>query len=604
MVLRGYAVSGSTKLKESGMLPFRTTEDAAASFAALKQKAGSNVVRFQILWEGAQPKRGAVDYAYLDKAIAQIKEATSRGLRVIVEYHQDLMARSLFYPGSWHTGEGMPDWAIATLGLTGKEYCGPICLDWAQQQLTADDGGVRLAARAFWNNQQITDSAGTTHIQDVFVNQATSVLKYLKSKLTGDDWNRIVGFEPANEPFDGGMEGDTPGTWDTTKLWPFYRRIRTAMDNAGWNDKLEFAEPLVFWNSQTPTVPPVGGTPDPKVTGRIVFTPHFYDTPRQLPQPPWALGAGSGAYLQNFDLIRERARAWGAPAFVSEFGAKVGQSGVPDTARELTGMYQGMNSGQAAQPGTTVLDDYAPVLSGTQWHWDIYRNHHHEDKNGSGEIQTSGDAWNGEDHSVIERNDAGQINAVINNSLIAQAYPQAVQGGLLNFQYSTSATDSSGTWLNWLQLCPGDGKQCHFFGSSNFLFEAWQGRNSDAPTQTYLPPQFNPTTTTIITDTGIYNAADLPTAPGNKANEVVLRANPHTTNGGGRQLLYWTDNSAATSTNNRHFLFVLANAPNTLTGLGYTTTAQQQNFLQQIQTKLIKSMNDGTNPVRLRKTGT
>ncbi|MFE9934416.1 hypothetical protein [Streptomyces sp. NPDC005533] len=60
VVLRGYAVSGSTKLRETELLPFKTTADAKASFAAMKKVAGSNVVRFQLLWEGSEPVKGTM----------------------------------------------------------------------------------------------------------------------------------------------------------------------------------------------------------------------------------------------------------------------------------------------------------------------------------------------------------------------------------------------------------------------------------------------------------------------------------------------------------------------------------------------------------------
>lgn len=599
-ILRGYAVSGSTKLVETGLLPFKNPSDAAASFAAMRDDAGSDLIRFQILWEGAQPKPGAVDTAYLDKAIAQIREATKRGLRVILEYHQDLQSRYLFRQDSWYTGEGMPDWVISGLGLTGKEYCGIACVTWAQAQLT-DNSGVRPAAQAFWNNQAVAQPKGTGSIgvQDAFIAQAKQTLRYLHSQLSGQAWNRIVGFEPANEPIDGGMQGLSPQQWDTQKLWPFYHAIRDAMDHTGWQDKLEFAEPNVFWNSEILGVPALGSTPDPQQKPKIVFTPHYYDAARQLPSASQPV---NGSYLKNFDLIRTTARQWHSPALVSEFGAATAATGATDTARELTGMYQGLNSDNATVTETAgALDDYAPVLSGTQWHWDLYRDHHHEYQNGNPkDLKTAGDAWNSEDYSVIERDDAGALNPVVDPALVSQAHPEAVQGGLLNFEYNTTATDASGNTLDWLTLCPGDGT-C-YLGTTNFAFQAWQGRASDAPTETFLPHQFDPENTVVITDTGIYNAADLPAAPANRANEVVLRAEPHST-AGGRQLLYWTDPPAGKGKGSgRHFLLIVSNAPATLTAAGYPTPASRQAILSQIQSNLIKTVNQQVNPVQM--TGT
>ncbi|MFE9934417.1 cellulase family glycosylhydrolase, partial [Streptomyces sp. NPDC005533] len=369
-----------------------------------------------------------------------------------MEYHQDLMARALFRPDSKFTGDGMPAWAVEGLGLAGAESCIELTCPggeegWGGAQVM-DTGGVRPAAEAFWSNSLL---AGTKMgIQTAFVNHTTKALTYLKTKMVANgSWSRIVGFEPFNEPFDGESNAKAQ-EWDTQKLWPFYRKIRTAMDDAGWQDKLQFAEPNVFWNSQLgdikvgplgagliPLPAALGTTGDPDQTPKIVFTPHFYDTRRLVPdefRPAEAkVPATTGEYLSRFDNIRGAARTWGAPAFVSEFGATVSQTGHRDTARELAGMYQGMNSGQLGKPtiGSNVLDFDAPVLSGTQWHWDIYRNHHNELKNGNpSKVQTTGDAWNGEDHSAVERNDAQVINPTIDRNLIAQAYPQAVQGGV------------------------------------------------------------------------------------------------------------------------------------------------------------------------------
>ncbi|MFE9934522.1 cellulase family glycosylhydrolase [Streptomyces sp. NPDC005533] len=613
-VLRGYAVSGSTKLKETQFLPFKTIADAKASFTAMKKVAGSNVVRFQLLWEGSEPvSQGTMDKAYLDKAANQIHEATKLGLRVIVEYHQDLMARALFRKDSKYTGDGMPAWAVKGLDLTGNEGCTGVlgistCLGgedrWGQAQVM-DSKGVRPAARAFWDDELL---AGTKlGIQTAFVQHAKDALTYLKTKLVANgSWNRIVGFEPFNEPFDGGMDESSPD-WDANKLWPFYNKIRTAMNEAGWQNKLEFAEPNVFWNSQLGGIKAgplgiiklpaaLGTTANPTATAKIVFTPHFYDARRLLPDdvrtPAANVPTANGEYLSRFDLIRSAARTWGAPAFVSEFGATVGQSGHRDTSRELAGMYQAMNSGQLKRPGSSTLDFNASVLSGTQWHWDFYRNHHNELKNENPDnVQTKGDAWNGEDHSVVERDDALVIKPAVDRNLIAQAYPQAVQGGLLNFAYNSKAIDSSGKPLNWLKLCPADNDTC-YFNKSKFLFEAWKGRISNAPTQTYLPREFVLATTMVITDSGIYKASALPSTPSTtgKTNEVILRDEPHTNNGG-RRLMYWTDPApTGTDADAKHFLLVVHNA-----------STMQMTALQKIRTDLIAAVKNNRNPVLLAK---
>ena len=108
VTLRGFNVSGSTKLAETDLLPFRSTADAALSAQAMRDQTGANVIRFLISWEGVQPTPGSIDTAYLDRVVAQIQAFTDRGIYVLLDYHQDLYSPHLFNNGSWYTGDGAP----------------------------------------------------------------------------------------------------------------------------------------------------------------------------------------------------------------------------------------------------------------------------------------------------------------------------------------------------------------------------------------------------------------------------------------------------------------------------------------------------------------
>ena len=59
VVLRGYNVSGETKLAENGGLPFASVADARRSAAALRALGGGNTVRFLLSWAYA---RGEASY--------------------------------------------------------------------------------------------------------------------------------------------------------------------------------------------------------------------------------------------------------------------------------------------------------------------------------------------------------------------------------------------------------------------------------------------------------------------------------------------------------------------------------------------------------------
>jgi hypothetical protein len=85
VVLRGFNVSGSTKLYENGLLPFRDAADAARSAQAMRDQTGANAVRFLITWEGVQPEPGRIDHAYLDRAIEQMTAFLDRGFHVLLD---------------------------------------------------------------------------------------------------------------------------------------------------------------------------------------------------------------------------------------------------------------------------------------------------------------------------------------------------------------------------------------------------------------------------------------------------------------------------------------------------------------------------------------
>ena len=162
-----------------------------------------------------------------------------------------------------------------------------------------------------------------------------------------------------NEPVDGGRLGVSAAAWDNEKLWPFYRRVRTVLDDAGWADKLVFAGPSAFWNTNL-GLP--GGNQGLLRTGGghlsappgpgYVFAPHFYDIGRLgglVRSPP-----GRDAYLRDFDRIRTEGRFLELPVFVGEFGTRVTGGMAPDPARMIGAAYAGWpRPASAAATGST-----------------------------------------------------------------------------------------------------------------------------------------------------------------------------------------------------------------------------------------------------------
>jgi len=495
VTLRGFNVSGSTKLYESDLLPFHSTADAAASATAMRELTGANAIRFLISWEGVQPAPNQIDTAYLDRALAQIRQFTDRGIHVLLDYHQDLYSSHLFNTGSWYTGDGAPEWLIDAGGYPA-ESCG-ICILWGQNMLT--NNAVRMAAYDFWHNRALSTSAGTVKVQDAYLAQAGSALSYLAARLPASAYAMMLGVDPFNEPFDGGLDGAAGTTWEANYLVPFYQRFRAVMDASGWVNRPAFVEPLVFWNT---TFGEAGGLSTvPAMGTRYVFNSHYYDGARMTID---LSAAGDGTYTSAMNRIRDRATTLATAGFVSEFGnALSGTSSSSRTPWMVRAMYQGLDSRLA---GASFWDGAAgagTVLSGTQWQWDTYSGQHAELMNGNPDkVQTTGDAWNGEDHSVIA---AGALR--LDPRVLDRLYPSAVAGQRLAFGYEDLARSGyagAGTQTAWLTVPSRLPTIASLVSGRQYGVLVWRepATSLGVPTELHLPASFATARTVVVSDLG------------------------------------------------------------------------------------------------------
>ncbi|TDC74332.1 endoglycosylceramidase [Actinomadura sp. 7K507] len=497
VTLRGFNVSGSTKLYENDLLPFRSTADAARSAQSMRDLTGANAIRFLISWEGVQPAPDRIDHAYLDKVTAQVKEFTDRGFRVLLDYHQDLYSSHLFHKGSWYTGDGAPKWVIDA-GDYPRESCG-ICLLWGQNMMT--NAAVREAAQDFWRNRVLDTSAGRIGVQDAYLTQAKATMTHLERELPRQAFDSILGFDPFNEPFDGGLDGGSGLDWEKNHLMPFYHRFRTAMDESGWAGKPAFVEPLVFWN--TGFFEQGGMSSVGRLGTRMVFNSHYYDGARiSLDRSP----ASDGVYGSAMNEIRQRATDLGTAPFVSEFGNKLDDDRTPWMVRA---MYQAMDFGVPGRNWWTVPSDGGTVLSAIQWHWDIYSGRHHELMNGNPrKVQTDGDAWNDEDHSVVAVDDAGDVTLRLDQRVLDRLYPAAVNGETLAFAFedlARSGYGGAGRQQPWLTVPSSMPNVADLVRNRQFGVLVWRGSATGAPTDLHLPQSFAPSGTTVVSDLGALN---------------------------------------------------------------------------------------------------
>ncbi|MEV7816857.1 endoglycosylceramidase [Streptomyces flaveolus] len=520
VVLRGYNVSGETKLEENGGLPFASVADARTSATALRALGGGNAVRFLLSWAHAEPVRGQVDTAYLAAVTEQMRAFLDAGIRVHPDFHRDLYSRYLFDSGSWYTGDGAPKWAVDA-GSYPKESCG-ICLFWGQN--ITQNAAVQKAQYDFWHN--------THGLQDAFLATAQTTMAYLKQHLDSAEFAGITGFDPYNEPYAGGYDsGQTSRAWERDLLWPFHVRFRARMDAAGWRDKPAFVEPNLFWNANISTQKQEGGLLDAGTLGPgYVLNTHFYDQKAISGILMWGKAA-DGQYAADFAAVRDRASAAGTAAVVSEFGHPLSGTVSDKAPTVLKAMYQALDSrlkgaGWWADPASS-----GPVLSGTQWQWDLYNGRHHEPMNGNpGKVLASGDAWNDEDLSAVRLDDSGNATLRQDARLLDRVYPSATAGTALAFTYEDRSRDGSAT-LTWNPVPSSLPNVAKLVGSGQYGLLVWRSGDGTAPTELHLPASFPTGATTVVSDLGTVHA---PSAYGS-ATPVAVAPEPGGT--GSRRLL-------------------------------------------------------------------
>lgn len=520
IVLRGYNVSGETKLAENKGLPFASVADARKSATALRALGGGNTVRFLLSWAYAEPERGQVDTGYLAAATDQMKAFLDAGIRVYPDFHQDLYSRHLFDSDSWYTGDGAPKWAVDA-GNYPDESCG-ICLFWGQN-ITQNEA-VKRATYDFWHN--------THGVQDAFLATAGKTMAYVQQHLSADQFKGIAGFDPYNEPHAGVYDsGQSSRAWEKDVLWPFYERFRARMDAAGWRDKPAFVEPNLFWNANLDFQKQEGGLLDAgKLGPRYVFNTHFYDQKAISGVFMWGKAA-DGQYAGDFRTVRDRAAAAQTAAVVSEFGHPLAGNVSDKAPTVLKAMYQALDSRLKGADWWSDPTASGPVLSGSQWQWDIYNGRHRELMNGNPDkVLTTGDAWNDEDLSAVRLDDSGKPALRQDARLLDRLYPSATAGRTVGFTYEDRSRDGS-TTLTWNPVPGSLPNVQRLVGSGQYGLLLWRSDGGSAPTELHLPASFPTASTTVVSDLGTVHAPPAYTS----ATPVAVAQEPGGT--GSRRLL-------------------------------------------------------------------
>jgi endoglycosylceramidase len=172
------------------------TNTEAASIAS----DGFDVVRLGIFWKGLEPGTasmndpaictpgkpkaagpGQFDAKTFDTYMTKLEQTISLlaryGIYSLVDMHQDSM-NEVF------AGEGFPDWAVCTDGITPVAYRNVAA--WGVNQI---DKGMAQAQGHFWANDVVGNLQGAYD----------QIWAKVASRLSGNPW--VIGYDPFNEPF-------------------------------------------------------------------------------------------------------------------------------------------------------------------------------------------------------------------------------------------------------------------------------------------------------------------------------------------------------------------------------------------------------------------
>ncbi|WP_042430820.1 cellulase family glycosylhydrolase [Streptacidiphilus anmyonensis] len=257
---------------------------------------GFDLIRLDITWARLEPQRGHYDEAEFRK-LRQLMDAADRyGLRVVVDFHQDVYGPK--YGGGQ---DGAPLWATRDDGL-------PFVADPNDWFAGYFQPAVQ---RAF---QHLYDDADLRRDQADFYAHVAREMRGHRSLLGYDLFNEPSG-PIAGDPTDPADQIAASAALEQGRLAAMYRRLISAVrgvDPSSWI----FVEPTVLVGEGIPTQLP--GFADPRHGApRIGYAPHFYDTDVENGQD-WNPADG---FVQNYvAAITAYPKAHKTPVLVGEWG--------------------------------------------------------------------------------------------------------------------------------------------------------------------------------------------------------------------------------------------------------------------------------------------
>jgi endoglycosylceramidase len=307
VMLRGINAGGRSKLPPWAPFPFAEAEtpaskgpssnapsfeEAAARYLDRFVAWGLGCVRLPFSWEALEPERGRYDDAYLERYLTLARAAGARGLRVIVDFHQDVFARP-------YAGDGFPLWTCPKPVPPPAEPNHHWFLGYVQ------NADVKRAFDRFWANDD--------GLMDAF--------EAMWRHMAGPAWNidAVIGFEVINEP---GWGSASLPDWGPQVMTPFYERMASVVR------EVAPGAPIFFDATGGDALSAATTIARPAADG-MIFAPHFY-VPEVIMEGRWGGDVRAVAALGNW---AELGANWDLPVLLGEFGLTPSAPGAADYVR-------------------------------------------------------------------------------------------------------------------------------------------------------------------------------------------------------------------------------------------------------------------------------
>jgi endoglycosylceramidase len=202
-------------------------DDDDADFLAAN---GFSVVRLGVIFKGVEPTAGQFDDRYLDEIEKTVETLGSRGIRSLLDFHQD------GYNEVFH-GEGFPDWAVP------PQYRGPFSSQAVQ------DNAMSRTIDMFWTDATRSDGID---VQQEYANAVAHVAARFAENPN------VLGYDLINEPMPGYRWPECRSTpvdcsgFDTKDLGRFQQRLITAIRGVD-TKHLVWYEPNTLFDWGLPT---------------------------------------------------------------------------------------------------------------------------------------------------------------------------------------------------------------------------------------------------------------------------------------------------------------------------------------------------------------